>query len=785
MNRSEALDKLRRDVRQVMPDQEFTVRRMTAEDAWGVAQCFYALYGDGYPFDTYYLPDKLIEENRRKNLHSAVARTQNGDVVGYGGLYRSSAYSPKVYELGQYVVRPEYAASAVPFQLQEHLIEVMVTDGDMDELFAETACHHVSRQKMAALGKFRETALAVGLMPAAFYPSDDWSDDRVSCLLQFRKVREQAHHLYLPADYARALEYILGGLELSRTLEPARALIPSGSSTRLSTQFYEFAGVCRFNLQTLGEDFPVVLEAAEAQAGDRGVVVRQAFVNLGEPWCGRAIAILRQRGYFFGGFLPRWFDTDGLLMQKLEAVPDLDAIKLYSERAHRLLAFIADDLESNPLCRLATRSPETALAPTEVKPSREWASPDRKVVVAGSGLTLEDVVAVARYGAPAILTDHAAVLDRVASSASFIAWGVRTGEPIYGVNTGFGGMANVAIDGQELAALQSNLIRFLKAGAGSYLPREDVRAAMLLRVNSHLRGVSGVRLELISRMLTFLNRGVTPLVRELGSIGASGDLIPLATITGAIIGADAAFEVDFQGERMDCRRALARLGLEPFALGPKEGLGMVNGTSVMSGIAANCLYEARNLIALTFGFQALAFQALEASDQSFHPFIHQVKPHPGQILAADLMLRLLKGSRLSRHELDGHHDTREGQPVQDRYSLRCLPQYFGPILDGFRRAVAAIETEMNSASDNPIIDGKGCVSYHSGNFLGQYVGVWMDHLRYYLGLLAKNVDVQIALLVTPEFNGGLSASLVGNRDRHVNMGLKGLQICGNAILPLL
>jgi len=236
---------------------------------------------------------------------------------------------------------------------------------------------------------------------------------------------------------------------------------------------------------------------------------------------------------------------------------------------------------------------------------------------------------------------------------------------------------------------------------------------------------------------------------------------------------------------MDCLRALARLGLEPFALGPKEGLGMVNGTSVMSGIAANCLYEARNLIALTFGFQALAFQALEASDQSFHPFIHQVKPHPGQILAAELMLRLLKGSRMSRHELDGHHDCREGQPVQDRYSLRCLPQYYGPIIDGFRVAVAAIETEMNSASDNPIIDGKGCVSYHSGNFLGQYVGVWMDHLRYYLGLLAKHVDVQIALLVTPEFNGGLSASLVGNRDRHVNMGLKGLQICGNAILPLL
>ena len=785
MDRQDAIDKLRQEARQVKPDQEFTVRRMTAEDAWGVAQCCYAVYGDGYPFETYYLPERLIAENRRKNLHTAVARTPCGEVVGYGGLYRSSAYSPKVYELGQYVVRPEYAATAVPFKLQEHLLEVMMAGEDIDELFAETACHHVSRQKMAALGKFRETALAVGLMPASYYPGDDWGDDRVSCLLQFRGVRDQLHQLYLPADYAQALEYILAGLELPRNLEKADAAIPPGSTTRLSIQFYDFAGVGRFNVQALGEDFAAVLEAAEAQAGSRGVAVLQTFVNLGEPWCARAIPLLRRRGYFFGGFLPRWFDTDGLLMQRVDNLPDLEAIRLYSERAHRILASIAEDLESNPLCRFAARPPKEAAEATATTPLRERAAADRKVVVSGSGLTLEDVVAVARYGAPAVLTDDAAVLARVASSASFIAWGVKTGEPIYGVNTGFGGMANVAIGERELTALQSNLIRFLKAGAGGFLPREDVRAAMLLRVNSHLRGVSGIRLELISRMLTFLNHGVTPLVRELGSIGASGDLIPLATITGAIIGADAAFEVDFQGERMDCLTALDRLGLPPFALGPKEGLGMVNGTSVMSGIAANCLHETRNLIALTFGFQALAFQALEASDQAFHPFIHQVKPHPGQILAADLMLRLLKGSRMSRHELDGHHESREGQPVQDRYSLRCLPQYFGPLLDGFRSAVAAVETEMNSASDNPIIDGSGCVSYHSGNFLGQYVGVWMDHLRYYLGLLAKHVDVQIALLVTPEFNGGLSASLVGNHDRHVNMGLKGLQICGNAILPLL
>ena len=181
----------------------------------------------------------------------------------------------------------------------------------------------------------------------------------------------------------------------------------------------------------------------------------------------------------------------------------------------------------------------------------------------------------------------------------------------------------------------------------------------------------------------------------------------------------------------------------------------------------------------------MVIQGLRGSNQSFHPFIQQLKPHPGQILAAEMMLRLLDGSTMCRNELDGHHDAEDGQPVQDRYSLRCLPQFVGPVLDGLRQAAAAIHIEMNSANDNPLIDGDNCLSLHSGNFLGQYVAVWMDHLRYYLGLMAKHMDTQIALLVAPEFNSGLPPSLVGNQARRVNMGLKGLQIAGNSVMPLL
>jgi phenylalanine ammonia-lyase len=207
---------------------------------------------------------------------------------------------------------------------------------------------------------------------------------------------------------------------------------------------------------------------------------------------------------------------------------------------------------------------------------------------------------------------------------------VETGKFIYGVTTGFGGMANVLIAGEDAADLQNNLL-FLKAGAGRRLPKADVRAAMLLRANSHLRGASGVRLDLIRRIEIFLNAGVTPHVREFGSIGASGDLVPLASITGALIGVDPCFTVDFNGEEVDALTALERLGLPRLRLRPKEGLAMVNGTAVMTGIAANCIYDAHVLLALALGAHALAIQALGGTDQSFHPFIHTHKPHPGQV----------------------------------------------------------------------------------------------------------------------------------------------------------
>ncbi|WP_373498825.1 histidine ammonia-lyase, partial [Desulfococcus sp.] len=308
-------------------------------------------------------------------------------------------------------------------------------------------------------------------------------------------------------------------------------------------------------------------------------------------------------------------------------------------------------------------------------------------------------------------------------------------------------------------------------------------AAMLLRANALMRGASGVSLEIVWRLVDLLNGGAAPHVYEWGSIGASGDLVPLAYIIGAAVGLDPSFRMSLGKEDdLDCLTVLGRLGLPRLRLGVKEGLSVMNGTSVMAGIAAHCVQDARVLLALAMGTHALYLQALAASAQPFHPYVHLQKPHPGQRWSAAQILALLEGSRLIRN---GQDLRSENDLVQDRYSLRCLPQYMGPIVDGLAVVARQVAVEINSATDNPLVDPEAGDYLYCGNFLGQYIGVGMDQLRYHIGLLAKHLDVQIALLVAPEFSGGLPPSLVGNPERRVNVGLKGLQISCNSVMPLL
>jgi phenylalanine ammonia-lyase len=409
---------------------------------------------------------------------------------------------------------------------------------------------------------------------------------------------------------------------------------------------------------------------------------------------------------------------------------------------------------------------------------------DVTVIIDGAGLKIAQIAAVSR-GEPVRLTADAAVLARVEASRQAVQRKIAKGEQIYGVTTLFGGMADQYVGPELLVDVQRLALWQHKSTSGPRLPAADVRAAMLLRANSLIKGASGIRLEIIERYATFLNANAVPHVFQRGSIGASGDLVPFSYIAGAILGLDPAFRVDLGGEVLDSHTALRRLGLEPLTLQPKEGLALNNGTGVSTGVAANAIARAQNLTALSLGIHALYAQAMLSTSQTFAPFIHAVKPHAGQVWTAAQMGRLVAGSRLMRDEAAGDRGHRSGKLIQDRYSLRCLPQFLGPIVDGLRVAASQIEVEANCANDNPLIDPDTGEVYHTGNFLAQYTAVAMDSLRYLIGLLAKHIDAQIALLMTPEFSYGLPASLVGNTAGAANVGLKSLQLGGNQMMPLI
>src|SRR6266404_677185 len=243
------------------------------------------------------------------------------------------------------------------------------------------------------------------------------------------------------------------------------------------------------------------------------------------------------------------------------------------------------------------------------------------VTISGEGLSIGDIAAVAR-GEQVRITDDSVVLNRVARSREVIRSAIARNEQIYGVTTLFGAMADQYVGPDLLVEVQRLALWQHKSATGPRLPEVDVRAAMLLRANSLLKGASGIRLEIIERYVTFLNAKASPHVYQRGSIGASGDLVPLSYIAGAILGLDRAFLVDYQSQTLDAHEALKRLGLEPIEPEAKEGLALNNGTGACTGVAANAVDRAHDLMAVAMGAHALFAQALLATDQSFAPFIH-------------------------------------------------------------------------------------------------------------------------------------------------------------------
>lgn len=360
-----------------------------------------------------------------------------------------------------------------------------------------------------------------------------------------------------------------------------------------------------------------------------------------------------------------------------------------------------------------------------------------RVVLDGRTLTLEQLEAVARQGAKVALAD--AARQRMAAARAGIQERIAAGETIYGVNTGFGRLADVRIPSEQLALLQRNLLRSHACGVGEPFPEDAVRAMLLLRANVLAGGYAGARPVVVDRLLDLLNAGVHPVVPCQGSVGASGDLAPLAHLALVLIGEGEAVHL---GERVSGEEALGRAGLERLELAPKEGLALINGTQVMAAVAALALVDAERVTAAADVIAAMSVDAMEGTDTAFEAAIHEARPHPGQLASAARLWALLQGSEMRASHVSC---TR----VQDAYCLRCTPQVHGACRDALAHLRDKLAIEINSATDNPMVLPDGRV-VSGGNFHGAAVAAAFDYAAIALTDLASISERRSARLVTPE-----------------------------------
>ncbi len=343
--------------------------------------------------------------------------------------------------------------------------------------------------------------------------------------------------------------------------------------------------------------------------------------------------------------------------------------------------------------------------------------------------------------------------------------------PIYGFNTGVGKLKDSAIPLEQIKLFQQMLINSHSAGVGAALPEDVVRATLLLRANTFALGCSGVRPEIVDRLLAMLNLGVHPVIPEQGSVGASGDLAPLAYLAGALVGHSEA-EALYDGQRIPARQALEAAGISPvvFTLQAKEGLALINGSAVSLAIGILAAHEARQTLAHAEIALALSLEAMRGELAAFDPRIHDVRPHPGQIRSAEIVRRITEGSQrcsAAARQLplpdEGRVPTQTiPARVQDAYSLRCAPQVHGPVRDALDYVDQILATEINSATDNPLVfeSGGGYDVLSGGNFHGQYVAQAMDLLAMVMTDLGSISERRTNRLLDPTMSYGLPSNLV-------------------------
>ena len=391
-----------------------------------------------------------------------------------------------------------------------------------------------------------------------------------------------------------------------------------------------------------------------------------------------------------------------------------------------------------------------------------------QVILDGSSLTIQSVYDVAVNGARVELSEESRA--RMGRTQAVVAGIIERGDVVYGVNTGFGKLSEIAIPLDRLADLQVNLVRSHAAGVGPFLPVREVRAMMLLRANVLAKGFSGARPELVDLLIGMLNERLHPPIHEQGSVGASGDLAPLAALGLALIG-EGQLSHDGSAYR-DAADMLRDHGLEPVTLGPKEGITLINGTQAHTAIAALAIHDAMMLWRTAHVAGAMSLEALLGTPVAFDTRIQDARGQIGQSKSAEFLRELLDGSELR----ESH---RYGDPrVQDAYCLRCMPQVHGPVLDALEWIEGIVSREINAATDNPLVFENG-ETLSGGNFHGQAVGMALDLLAIVLTNLATISERRIDRLVHPDFNQGLPAFL--SPEAGVNSGFMMAQVTAAAI----
>ncbi len=384
-------------------------------------------------------------------------------------------------------------------------------------------------------------------------------------------------------------------------------------------------------------------------------------------------------------------------------------------------------------------------------------------------LTIEDVTALARRERPARLSDDAAFRARIARGAAFLDRLLDTDGVIYGVTTGYGDSCTVNIPPALVAELPHHLFAYHGCGLGRFLDPRETRAVLAARLASLAHGMSGVSVDLLEGLEALLRHDVLPLIPAEGSVGASGDLTPLSYVAAALCGER---EVMHRGERRRAAAALADIGRAPLRLRPKEGLAIMNGTAVMTALACLAFERADYLSRLATRLTAFNVFANAGNAHHFDAVLFAAKPHPGQMRVA----------RRLRADLGDEAAPRNEHRLQDRYSLRCAPHVIGVLEDALPMLRQFIETELNSANDNPLVDPDAERILHGGHFYGGHIAFAMDAMKNAVANLADLLDRQLALLVDARYNHGLPANLsaVTGARAPINHGLKALQISVSA-----